>query len=50
VGSLANQDFPFRVQDQSSKSVNKGYFAEILDVLKNQDPLFENHMNSGTVT
>jgi hypothetical protein len=49
VGSLANQEFSFRGQDQSSEPVNEGNFAKFLDVLKNQGPLLENHLNTATV-
>jgi hypothetical protein len=49
VCSLANQEFPFRGQYQSSEFLNKGNVAEFLDVLKNQAPLLENHLNSASV-
>ena len=34
VWSLANQEFPFWCHDESSTTLNKGNFTELLNVLK----------------
>ena len=46
---LVNQELPFRGNDGSSASLSKANFVEFLIVLKNLDPLLENHKNSATV-
>jgi hypothetical protein len=46
---LANQELLLWGYDKSFTSLNKGNFMEFLSVLKNYDPLLENHLNSVTV-
>jgi hypothetical protein len=46
---LADQELPFGDHDGSSTSLNKGTFVKFSNMLKNPDPLLENHMNSANV-
>jgi len=46
---LAKQELPFRGHDGTFASLSKGNSVELLILLKNRDPLLENHKNSSTV-
>lgn len=46
---LAKQELPFRGHDESSASVNRGNYKELLNLLRNYDSPLDTHLNTSTV-
>jgi hypothetical protein len=46
---LANQELPFRSRDVSGSSHNRGNCIEFLQLLKDFDPLLNDHLETATV-
>jgi hypothetical protein len=43
---LANQELPFRGHDESDSSLNRGNYIEFLQLLKDYDPLLNDHLET----
>ena len=46
---LAKQELPFRGHDESSESVNKGNYIELLNLIRNYDAPLDTHLSVATV-
>jgi len=46
---LAKQELPLRGHDESSTSINKGNYLELLELIRQYDPILDNHLKESTV-
>lgn len=46
---LAKQELPLRGHDESSTSINRGNYLELLELIRLYDPILDNHLKESTV-
>lgn len=46
---LHKQELPFCGHDESSASINKGNYLELLELIHQYDPILDNHLKESTV-
>ena len=46
---LAKQELPLRGRDESASSLNRGNYVELLNTLRDYDPLLDQHMDSSSL-
>lgn len=46
---LAKQELPFRGHNESSTYLNRGNYLELLELIRQHDPIIDNHLKESTV-